>query len=121
MDNHSCEVSSIDASIKNYHSLAHPRIEKVFNDTDMGFLKEMYELLYSSTSIKLSRFFIEVREISVHGLQLISSKARSQRLTAIVAHWRNQDGIDPTGQSPLRVGFITSFLVMTFKSKMEIF
>lgn len=67
--NHSCEVSSVDASIKCYHSVSYPRIEKVFNDRDMHLLKEMYQLVYPSTCIKMSRFFIEVKQISVHGLQ----------------------------------------------------
>ena len=111
MNNCSCEVSSIDASMKTYHSLSYPHVEKVFTDSDMQFLREMYELLYASaTIVKMSRFFVEVRQISIHGLHLISCKARSQRSTAIVAHWRNQGGIDLTGQAPLRVGIVTSFL-----------
>ena len=45
----------------------------------------------------------------MQGVQLLSTKSRSKQSAAIVAHWRNQTGIDPSGQDPLRVGVVTSF------------
>ena len=114
MYNHTCEVTSIDVSVHSYHSLSYPCMEKVFNDGDMQFVKEMYDTLYSSSEhkiVRISRFYTESKQLSVHGLQLISSKARSQRSSAIVAHWRNHNsGIDSTGRIPLRVGIVTSFM-----------
>ena len=109
--NHTCEVSGIDATVKCYHSLSSPQVEKVFNDRDMECLKEMYGFLYPSNMFKIiqiSRFYLESKHIFVHGLQLISTKARSERSAAIVAHWRNGNCIDLTGQAPLKAGIITS-------------
>ena len=112
MNNHTSMVSCTDARMKSYHSLSLPQIEKVFNDTDMMYLEEMYSFLYAQGPLKItkiSRFYIESKLLSVHGMTLITNKARSQRLAAIVAHWRGRNGIDATGQSPLRVGIVTSF------------
>jgi hypothetical protein len=114
INNHTCEVARIDASLKCHHNLSLPQVEKVFSDTDMHFLKEMYSHLYVSSEttcteiIRVSRFYLESKQVSLHGLQLLSTKARSQRSAAVVAHWRNRSGIDPSGQSPLQVGIITS-------------
>ena len=112
MKNYTCEVSCIDASVKSYHKLSVPLVEKVFNDTDFNFLKIMYSHLYDSTTheiVKVSRFYVESKHITINSLQLLSTKARSQRSAAIVAHWRNQTGIDLSGQTPVRVGIVNSF------------
>ena len=110
MTTHTCEISSVDASMKSYHSLSYPRVEKVFTDTEMQFLHEMYQVLYSTSHFKISRFYVEMKQITVHSLQLLSSKARSQRSAAIAAHWRSHNGVYSSGQSPVRVGIVTAFL-----------
>lgn len=109
MSNHTCEVSCIDASLKCHHIISLPQVEKVFSDADMHFLKEMYSHLYGTSEVvRVSRFYLESKQVSSHGLQLLSTKARSQRSAAVVAHWRNRTGVDPSGQSPLRVGIVAS-------------
>ena len=110
MGNHTCEVSSIDALLNSHHSLSRPQVEKIFTDNDMHLLKRMYSHLYNACNIvRVSRFYLESKQVSVQGVQLLSTKSRSKQSAAIVAHWRNQTGIDPSGQDPLRVGVVTSF------------
>lgn len=120
MNSHTCEVSLIDPSIKSYHFLSYPHIEKVFTDADMQLLSEMYEHLYPSLIAKISRFYFEIKQVSVHGLQLISSKARSQRSSGIVAHWRDDRGIDSTGKYPLQVGTVNFFFRHDVQLKDEV-
>ena len=45
MNSYTCEVSLIDLSVKSYHFLSYPHIEKVFNDSDIQLLSEMYDRL----------------------------------------------------------------------------
>ena len=61
-----------------------------------------YSVLYPSTDYELvepSHLYLESKQININGEQYISSKCRSERSRAIVAHWSNQVlGIDATGE-----------------------
>ena len=56
----------------------------------------MYNCLYSSEEydIQPSRFYLECKQVFVNGELFLSTKSRSQRSNAIVAHWLNISGID---------------------------
>ena len=88
----------------------------MFNDSEMCYLQQMYSVLYPSTDYELvepSRLYLESKQININGEQYISSKSRSERSWAIVAHWPNQVlGIDPTGESPSELVSFLIFFVM---------
>ena len=95
-----------------HYKLVNPLVEKVFDDTGFKNLKKMYNCLYSSEEydIQPSRFYLECKQVFVNGELFLSSKSRSQRSNAIVAHWLNISGIDTSGEAPLRVGIVSYFL-----------
>ena len=86
-----------------HYKLVNPLVEKVFDDTGFKNLKKMYNCLYSSEEydIQPSRFYLECKQVFVNGELFLSSKSRSQRSNAIVAHWLNISGIDTSGEAPL--------------------
>ena len=114
----SCAVSSLDATEKNFHCLSPPLKEKCFNDAEFPYLQELYNLLYPNSSIKrISRFYLECKQMSFNQEEYISAKSNSQKSSAIVAHWAGISGIDRSGEAPLRVGQVIYY----FRHTVELF
>ena len=119
MKNHSCTVSALSTAVIDY-KLVPPLVEKVFSDTEAQYLTDMYKLIYPPAAYKIlhfDRFYKEIRQLYIGGELLISAKSRSQRSSAIVAHWPGVIGIDPRGEAPLRVGLVDHFLQHTLVIK----
>ena len=108
--NYDCEVSSIDASEKPFYRLLPPLKEKCFNDTDFRYLKQLYSLLYPTSNVThVSRFYHQSKRMIIHNEEFISSGAKSQRSSAIAAHWADVSGIDSLGEAPIRIGMVSHF------------
>ena len=78
---HTCPASMIDGTEKKHQKLTYPLIEKVFNDSEMCYLQQMYSVLYPSTDYELvepSRLYLESKQIKINGEQYISNKSRSE-------------------------------------------
>ena len=105
------QISCIDAREKPFHRIVQPLCEKCFTDMEMTFITEVYQLLYPNTALtRVSRFYMEFKNLIVNGEEFISSKSRSQRSPAIIAHWPLITGVDVTGEALPRVGVIQSFI-----------
>lgn len=63
-----------------------------------------------SISKNYSRFYKEYKRYIINCEEYTSSKARSQRSTAIAAKWPNVLGIDSQGEAPFRIMDIISFV-----------
>ena len=112
IENFSCPASSLDAMKKPYHVLIPPYKEKCFCHREILLLKQVYAILYPTAEvIELSHFVCQYKRVLINGEDFISTSARSQRSSAIVAHWLSgSSSIDITGTIPLRVGIIEYFL-----------
>ena len=117
----SCAVANMDAEIKTYQWLVPPIKEKYFGDSELGYLGEMYQVLYPTASTDISRLYKECKKITINHMEYISTKARSQKSCAIAARWPGVVGIDSRGEAPLRIGQVTSFIehTLTFISNSE--
>ena len=96
--------------IQSHQKLVAPYKEKYFNNVDLTHLKEMYNLLYPSKIVEVSRFYKEHKSIVINSVEFVSKLSRSQRSAVIAAKWPGVVGIDHLGESPLRVGLVTSFI-----------
>ena len=107
---YSCPVNQIDGREQPCHKLIPPRRENFCSDLSMEFLGKMYALLYPEPSYEIlhvERFYYESKQIMVNGEEFITTQARSQRSSAIVAHWRGvTTDIDVNGVEPVRIGVI---------------
>ena len=82
-----CTVSDIDARRRDYHHLIPPIKEKFFTDTELSYLREVYQVLYPSLNFtEVSRLYRECKKIKVNK-EYTSLKARSQKSCAIAARW----------------------------------
>ena len=109
---YTCDISQIDATEKKYQIVLSPLTE-VFSDTEIIYLKEMYALLYPASMyeyVQPARFYEEGKQAIVNGEHFISSKARSMRSAAVIAHWANSTGIGQSEDCQLRPGLIHSFV-----------
>ena len=60
--------------------------------------------------MEVSRFYKEHKSIVINSVEFVSKLSRSQRSAVIAAKWPGVVGIDRLGESPLRVGLVTSFI-----------
>ena len=107
-----CDINQIDATEKKYETIMSPLTEKVFDDTEMLYLEEMYVCLYPASLyefVKVARFYEEGKQAVINGEYIVSSKARSMRSTAVVAHWATLTGINHSKDCQLRPGLVQSF------------
>ena len=92
-------------------SLVPPFKEKCFHDHELGYLNDMYHLLYPTMNIvKLSRFYKEYKKVTINREEYTSSQSRSQRSNVIAAKWPSVLGIDAVGDAPVRIGQVVSFI-----------
>lgn len=109
----SCSVSEIDCRVNSHHHLHSPLTERVFDDIQLQYLQEMYNYLYSPASYDLvqpSRFYLASKQVTINGSTFISTKSRSKRSSAVIAHWPGVlNRIDSRGEAPLRAGVVTFF------------
>lgn len=113
LKNISCKVQEINAQKQPNQKFSPPYKEKYFSNVHMSYLKEMYDLLYPLNDCEVSRYYREYKSIVVNGRELISCLSRSQRSAVIAAKWPGVIGIDSSGEAPLRVGLVTSFIEST--------
>ena len=95
---------------KNITDFPHHYKKKCFNDIEMSYISETYGALYPHSEITSARFYTEAKQISINGEHFISMESRSKRSSAILCHWPGVIGIDKSGEAPVRVGIVTSFL-----------
>lgn len=108
-----CAVANMDAEIKTYQCLMPPIKEKYFGDAELGYLREMYKVLYPTAHTDVPRLYKECKKITINHTEYISTKARSQKSCAIAAKWPGVIGIDSRGEAPLRIGQVMNFLEHT--------
>ena len=114
--NHTCEISAIIANKQIYQTLVPPFFEKCFSDTEFDIIHNMYNTLYPSINIIwISRFYKETKKVVINGEEYISTKARSDRSSIIMAQWRRSGNIDSTGKEPPCIGTIRSLIEHTIK------
>ncbi len=106
----SCCVDQIKAEKLPHPKLTPPYKEKYLNSEDFSHLKVMYSMLYPSKTLEVSRFYKEYRNIVINSVQVTSKISRSQRSSVIAARWPSAIGIDSSGESPLRIGLVNSFI-----------
>ena len=111
---HTCNVSMLDCTSQKNHVVSLPLVKKVFSECEMQYLTEMYKVLYPPPEydvVQPSRFYLEFKQVTINGETFISKKSRSQRSTAVVAHWPNTTctGIDEHVQCPMCVGIVSYF------------
>ena len=110
---YTCDVSQIDATKKNYQTILSPLIEKVFDDTEMHYLEEMYAHLYPTSLYKCvqpARFYEEGKQAILNREHFISTKARSMRSAAVIAYWATSTGISHGEDCQIRPGLVHSFI-----------
>ena len=77
--NHTCPVFEIDTCVLNHRNVP-PLIEKVFSDSDVRNLTEMYRFIYPSSSYEIiffNRLYHEIKQVYVGGELFISKKSRA--------------------------------------------
>ena len=110
LHNYTCAVAELDATEKPFYHLLQPLKDKCFSDAEYSSIKNMYSLLYPTTSvIRVSRFFHESKQIVVNNEECLSCSSRSKRSPAITACWPGVVGIGRYGEAPLRIGVALSF------------
>ena len=111
LKNMACPAMNIDAVKNFYQILPLPFKQKYFRDHEMSYLNEMYSIIYPSTRIvNVFRNFREYNKCIVNNEEFISKRSLSQRSCAVAAKWSGVNGIDATGDAPLRIGKILSFV-----------
>lgn len=92
------------------HVLLPPYKKKCLSHREVHCLSEVYSALYPGQVLKVSHFVQRYKHMFINGEEFLSTAARSQQSSFIVAHWLSGSSmIDSTGKVPLRVGSITSF------------
>ena len=111
LKNFSCSVSVLNAQKMSHQVLIPPCRRKWLSYQEVSSLKEVYTALYPGKTISVPHIVLEYKQILLNGEEFISLLSRSKRSSAIVAHWpRSGTGIDLSGNGPLRVGLVKSFL-----------
>jgi hypothetical protein len=106
-----CIVSSTDATKRDYHHPIPPIKEKYFSNTEQECLCEMYQVLYPSLNVtEVPRLYRECKKMIINHEEYISSKARSQKSSAVAAKWPGVVGIDAHGEAPLRIAQVISYI-----------
>ena len=111
--NYTCDISQIDATEKKYQTILSPLTEKVFDDSEMRHLEEMYAHLYPASlyeCVQPARFYEEGKQAIINKEHFISTKARSMRSAAVIAHWATSTGISHGGDCQIRPGLVLSFI-----------
>lgn len=104
-------VKYIDAVEKSCYKLLSPLRGKCFNDIEMEHLRMLYGILYPGCTVtQMSRFYHESKQLVINGEDFITAKSRSQRSAAVAAHWPGVLGIDISGEAPVRIGTVVSFI-----------
>ncbi len=67
----------------------------------------------------MARFYIECKQLLVNGEEFISSQSRSKRSAAILCHWPGVISIDCSGEAPVRVGIVSSFIQHSISVKTD--
>ena len=114
-------VSCIDVQEKAFHQVGQPLYDKCFMGIEIDWLTHMYNVIYPNGDIThISRFYKQFKSLVVNGEEFISLSSRSQRSSAIIAHWATVIGrIDTMGCGNPRVGLIKYFIRHTIKLKVD--
>lgn len=113
LEQYQYKVCEIDATSKPCYKILPPVREKCFSDAEIERLYSVYHLLYPKSEfeiITVSRFYHEGKQIQVNGELFITNQSRSKHSAAILAHWPGVIGIDVQGESPVRVGILSSII-----------
>jgi len=72
LNNISCNVGLINCKKLSHQKLVAPYKEKYFNDVELTHLKDMYNVLYPSKSLEVSRFYKEHKNIVINSVEFIT-------------------------------------------------
>ena len=105
-------VSNIDAREKAFHKVIQPLYEKCFSDIEIEFMSQVYNALFPNNHVThISRFYKQFKTLVMNGEEFVSTSSRSERSTAIIAHWPSPIGkIDTMGMGDPKIGIIQYFI-----------